>query len=329
MNVLLPDGYDGHHRFPVLYLLHGHGDAYDYWVNPARGDLLDIAKGLRAIVVMPEAATGWYTNWWDGGARGTDGRGWERYHLDELIPLAERRLRILPGRSNHAIAGLSMGGEGAVYYAEQRPGYFGSVASFSGAISIRRPEYAGAGFDTQGQHYADVYGSPNGFYAAGHDPTALAAALRWTRIFVRVGDGVALPLFPGELTNTFGAVAEADLAQQAGDFVSAAQRAGDSVTYQPTTGIHDWPWWRLALRAALQWGFFHKVPEHPAAWSFATVSQSGQAWDLHFRFAKPPATVERLRRSGAMLYVTGSGTVTIRRAGHRAFTATLPFQRRL
>ena len=34
-----------------------------------------------------------------------------------------------------------MGGLGALYYASQRPGYFGSAASFSGAISIQRPEW--------------------------------------------------------------------------------------------------------------------------------------------------------------------------------------------
>jgi hypothetical protein len=48
VNVLLPDGYDGKRHFPVLYLLHGHGDAYDYWVNPQKGDLLDIVKGSPA-----------------------------------------------------------------------------------------------------------------------------------------------------------------------------------------------------------------------------------------------------------------------------------------
>src|SRR5439155_22876282 len=43
VDVYLPSGYDGRRHFPVLYLLHGHGDAYDYWVNPKRGDLLHIA----------------------------------------------------------------------------------------------------------------------------------------------------------------------------------------------------------------------------------------------------------------------------------------------
>ena len=33
-NVLLPDGYDGKRRFPVLYLLHGVGDNFSSWMKP-------------------------------------------------------------------------------------------------------------------------------------------------------------------------------------------------------------------------------------------------------------------------------------------------------
>ena len=153
LNVYLPDGYDGKRRFPVLYLLHGHGDSYDAWVNPKRGDLLNVAHGFPGIIVMPEGARGWYTNWWRAGARSP---AWERYHLDELIPLIEHHYKILPGRRWHAIAGMSMGGEGSMFYAEQRPGYFGSAASFSGVLSIQRPEWP-AGFDTQGEGHDNVY----------------------------------------------------------------------------------------------------------------------------------------------------------------------------
>ena len=49
----------------------------------------------RAIVVMPEGATGFYTNWWNGGRRGAP--GWERFFIDELVPLVERRFRVAPG----------------------------------------------------------------------------------------------------------------------------------------------------------------------------------------------------------------------------------------
>ncbi|MFL5867272.1 MAG: alpha/beta hydrolase-fold protein [Thermoleophilaceae bacterium] len=327
VNVLLPDGYDGKRRFPVLYLLHGHGDAYDSWADPAHGDVARIAAHLGAIVVMPEGARGWYTNWWNGGRRGAP--AWEGYHLDELIPLVEKRLRIRPGRRWHAIAGLSMGGEGAMYYATQRPGYFGTAASFSGVLSIQRDEWP-SGFNTQGENYDDVFGDPSAqrFYSTGHNPTALSANLDHTRLFVAVGNGVPGPN-PDETSNTFGQVAEIELAQQAKDFVAAAEADGNHPEYRPQQGIHDWPYWRRHLTQAIAWGLFRPVDEHPAAWSFQTVSRSGDMWGLRFRFVAAPNTVETFRLRRGTLTGSGGGRVTIETTDGCRFTATLEFTRRV
>lgn len=323
VNVLLPDGYDGKRRFPVLFLLHGHGDAYDSWADRGHGDVANVARSLGAVIVMPEAARGWYTNWWNGGRRGAP--AWESYHLDELIPLVEQRLKILPGRRWHAIAGLSMGGEGALYYASQRPGYFGSAASFSGAISIQRGEWP-TSFNTQGENYAQVYGDP--FYVTGHNPTALTANLTHTRLFVAVGNGVPAPN-PDELTNTFGQVAEADLAKHASDFVKAARADGEQPEYRPQQGIHDWPYWRRHLGQAIAWGLFRPVDEEPASWTYKTVARSGEMWGLRFRFAGPPGTVETFRRQGRTLSAGGDGDVTVETPDGCRLNAILPFSRRL
>jgi S-formylglutathione hydrolase FrmB len=325
INVLLPDGYDPHRAYPVLYLLHGHGDAYDSWADPKHGDVARIAAGLRAIVVMPEGGRGWYTNWWHGGARSP---GWERYYLEELVPLVERRVKIAPGRSNHAIAGLSMGGEGAAYLAEELPGYFGSVAIFSGVLSLQRPEWP-AGMSTQGEQSSDVFGDPDAqrFYWTGHNPTALAGNLRWTRVFVTVGDGT--PGSPSEATNTFGEVAEAELRQHAQDFVAAAQHDGVDVTYLPRQGIHDWPYWRAGLAGALRWGFFKDVRDTPSRWSYETVSQHGRAWDMRYDFDRPPDTVIDFERDGHRISATGAGTVTLRFDKRRGtLRLALPFRDR-
>jgi S-formylglutathione hydrolase FrmB len=327
VTVALPDGYDGRRRFPVLYLLHGHGDSSGSWVREQDGDLGRTATGLGAIVVMPEGAQGWYTNWWDAGARGRDGREWERYFADEVVPMAERRLRVLPGRANHAIAGLSMGGEGAAFFAQMLPGYFGAVATFSGAVSIQRLEWPAA-FDTQGQRHAAVFGDPTAqaFYWSGHNPTALAGNLAHTRVFVRVGDGVPDLARFGELQNSFGQVAEAELRQHAEDFVTAARAAGAPTTYEPRQGIHDWRYWREALVSAVHWGFFRPVVEHPATWTYRTVAVFGRAWDLRYRFAAPPTTLVTFTRTGRVLEGAGAGTVRIAAHGYRRFTATLPFR---
>ena len=321
VNVLLPDGYDGKRRFPILYLLHGHGDAYDSWMSPEQGRLTEVAKRFPGIVVMPEAARGWYTNWWNGGKRAEP--AWERYHLEELMPLIQRRYRIRRERRWHAIAGLSMGGEGAIYYATQRPGYFGAAASFSGVLNLLRPEWP-AGFDSQGEKHQEVFGDPQdqSFYWTGHSPTALVGNLHDTRVFVAVGDGTP---GPDDLTNYFGAVAERDLREHAVDFVNAARAVGVRVEYQPRQGVHDWPYWRQHLTDALKWGFFEPVEEHPLQWSFTTVSQSSRAWGFRFDFDETPFAVETFNRYGDRLAGDGKGRVKIRTPSGRTLTAELPF----
>ena len=324
VEVVLPNAYDGKRRFPVLYVLHGHGDTYDSWIDSRNGDIRRLAAGLEAIIVSPEGGRGWYTDWWNGGRRGAP--GWERYHLDELVPLISKRFRVRPGRRWHAIAGLSMGGEGATYYAEQRPGYFGAVATFSGVLSIQRPEWP-QGFDTQGEDHQVVYGDPDAqrFYWEGHNPTALVGNLAHTRVFVAVGDGT--PTTPGEVSNYFGALAEADLRQHATDFVNAAKGAGVDVTYHPHHGIHDWPYGRQYMREALEWRFFKPVVQTPRRWSYRTIARSSQAWGLRFVLTKDPTEVATFARAGDFLTGTGSGTVRIRRLGAtKAVTAKLPFK---
>ena len=324
VNVLLPDGYTPKQRWPVLFLLHGHGDAFDSWANPKRGDVRTVATGFPGLIVMPEGARGWYVNWWNGGRRGEP--GWERYYLDELVPAIEKRFPIRRGRRWHAIAGLSMGGEGAMMFAIRRPGWFGSVAAFSGPLSIQRPEWP-HGFDTQGEKHTDVFGDPeaNEFYWRGHNPTALTDNLEHTRVYTAVGDGTP---GPGDLTNYFGAVAEADLRQHNEDFAAAARESGVDHTYRPHPGVHDWPYWRADLADAIRWGFFKPVAEESHdRWSYATVSQRGFAWGFRYRFAEPPAELVTLRRSGRRLIGEGEGTVTITTPGRRTFTAELPFDR--
>jgi S-formylglutathione hydrolase FrmB len=323
VNVLLPDGFTRARRYPVLYLLHGHGDSYWSWYAQKNGDLLKTAAGFPGIVVMPEAGQGWYADWWNGGKRGSP--GWESYHLRELIPLVERRLPIRRGRRWHAIAGLSMGGEATMYYASQLPGYFGSAAAFSPPVSIQRPEWP-TGFNTQGQGYDTVFGDVGGFYATGHNPLKLVDNLRWTRLFVGVGDGT--PTTADDADNFFGQVAERELRAQADEFVPAAEAAGASVLYDKRPGVHDWPYWRQYLRDAIGWGFFSRVVWHPGTWIFKTAMQRSSAWGYSLVFASPPSTLEIFSFSGGRLSASGAGRVTVRGPHGCRLVATLPFKSR-
>lgn len=327
-SVYLPAGFSRSRRYPLLVLMHGQGDAYDSWPNEVNGDLLSTARGFPGIIVMPEGDRGFYTNWWNDGRRGQP--AWERYHLDELLPRVMKRLPVRRGRRWHAIAGLSMGGEGTMFYASQRPGFFGSAASFSGPLSIQRPTYQNAFDAATGQSKEAIFGDPvaQRFYWDGHDPVKLVANLRSTRLYVSAGDGVPSPERPNEATNWFGQAAEAELGRHAAEFQSAASDAGAPVTYRPHHGIHDWPYWRADLADAIEWGFFERPPRPRGGWTYRTVARTGNAWGMRFRFRRPPAELIRFERDGKLLRGFGSGTVRIRIGGRR-FETELPFERRV
>lgn len=60
--VILPAGYDksSDTRYPVLYLLHGHGGKYDSWVKSIKKSLPQEATKWQMIVVCPDGQNSWY-----------------------------------------------------------------------------------------------------------------------------------------------------------------------------------------------------------------------------------------------------------------------------
>jgi len=132
-NVILPDDYDtsGTTRYPVLYLLHGLTGHYSDWLS--RTNVGDYASAYRIIVVTPEGNDGWYT---DSESVATD--KYESYILQELIPDVQQRYRTIEARYGRAIAGLSMGGYGALKFGLKTPSTFVFAGSMSGAVGVTR-----------------------------------------------------------------------------------------------------------------------------------------------------------------------------------------------
>src|SRR5687768_17983954 len=132
-NVILPPDYDTSTttRYPVLYLLHGLSGHYSDWAS--RSNVADHAAQYRMIVITPEGNDGWYTN---SATITTD--KYESYILEELIPDVQQRYRTIEARYGRAIAGLSMGGYGAIKFGLKSPQTFAFAASMSGAFAITR-----------------------------------------------------------------------------------------------------------------------------------------------------------------------------------------------
>ena len=125
MTIYLPPTYDGKKRFPVMYLLHGHGGDETAWSDLGRtSQIMDnlIAEGkcVPMIVVMPNgnptcnAAPGW----WHEGMYTPDGNAFnqrgakstmEESFMD-IVNFVDNHYQTIQKRSARAVTGLSMGG---------------------------------------------------------------------------------------------------------------------------------------------------------------------------------------------------------------------------
>ncbi len=129
--VILPRDYEAMKtaRYPVIYLLHGLGGHYDNWTDKTKvGQYL---QGFNFIIVTPEGGDGWYMD-----SVSVPNDRYESYLVDELIPEIDKNFRTTNDRAGRAVAGLSMGGYGALKFGLKYPDKFILAGSFSGALGI-------------------------------------------------------------------------------------------------------------------------------------------------------------------------------------------------
>ena len=126
--VILPAKIAEGKKLPVIYLLHGGGGSYRDWTNYS--DVAQYAeRGL--ILVMPEGNSSYYVN----SADHPQDR-YEDYIVHDLIADVENRFPAATGRSNRAIAGVSMGGFGAVILALKHPDLVVFAGGMSSALDV-------------------------------------------------------------------------------------------------------------------------------------------------------------------------------------------------
>jgi diacylglycerol O-acyltransferase / trehalose O-mycolyltransferase len=237
LRVLLPKGYraDSGRRYPVLYLLHGADSDYRSWTR--YGDAQAITARAPMIVVMPDGGTmGWYTDWYQGD-RPVQPR-WESYHVGELVPWIDATYRTVAARRGRAIAGLSMGGYGALSYAARHADTFAAAASFSGALEV-------GSTDAWGER------SANESRWRAHLPISIAARLRSLALVeLRTGDGRPGPLDRrGTKPGCPACGLERYLHRSNVRLHARLQALGIRHVWDDYgPGTHDWPYWRRDLR---------------------------------------------------------------------------------
>jgi S-formylglutathione hydrolase FrmB len=276
--VYLPPSYDRapDRRYPVAYYLHGLWGRETDWAR--HGRLADVADSLAAgggpelVLVMPDGDDSWYTTWNALGTadacRADTARRepaasycvpWARYDdylARDLVARVDSAYRTRPGRAHRGVAGLSMGGYGAVTLALRYPDVFAAAVSHSGVLA---PLLAGPRPYAPPARWAPSVDSLRALYgrywttlplAMGRDTAAWWArdpARLLARARAAAPRAAPVPALRAD-------VGTADLlVSQNRAFRDAARALGVPLAYAEWPGGHTWAYWRAHAGEGLAW----------------------------------------------------------------------------
>ncbi len=225
--VLLPADITSTQKLPVLYLLHGGGGGFRDWSNYS-----DVAKyiGQHLVVVMPEGSSSYYTN-----SAGHQQDRYEDYIVHDLIADAEQRLPVSGGRAHRAIAGVSMGGFGAVVLALKHPDLFVFAGGLSSALDVPSRPFSIKRLG-QWQQYRSIFGPWGSQASRASDPFLL----------VRSAD-------PAQSPYVFLACGEQEgLLPANRRFAALLEARHFSYEFHASPGGHDWSQWNQQVPALMR-----------------------------------------------------------------------------
>jgi len=272
--VYLPPSYDRDtsRRFPVVYYLHGLSGSETDWLSKGSidvaADSLFAAGAHEMILVMPDGDDGWYTSWAQQVSLASCAdtlhtespdrycvahERYDDYIAHDVVQFIDAHYRTRADRAHRGIAGLSMGGYGAVILALHYPTVFAAAASHSGVLSTL---YVGPHPFTEPARYAASVGDARP--AAGSfwpryqlywgndlarwydaDPAHAAAAL--------LHSGRPMPALFIDCGSDDGFV------DQNRAFHAELARLGIPHSYAEWPGAHSWRYWSTHVRQSLAW----------------------------------------------------------------------------
>ncbi len=186
-------------------------------------------------VVMPDGANYFYLDNEDTG------EGFGRYVAQELVDVTRLMFPLSPLRTDTVIAGLSMGGFGALHNGFRCADSFGAVIALSPAlitdeVAGMKPGYGN--FMAPYGYYRHTFGEPEKLPGSGKDPKGQAKSC----------------LEKGAAPRVFLACGKEDfLFPQNRDFHAYLASIGYPHAWWTRTGGHDFGFWNRAMPAALEW----------------------------------------------------------------------------
>jgi S-formylglutathione hydrolase FrmB len=212
----------------MLILLHGLSDGSAAWL--LRTSLFRYAEVYDIACVMPEVQRSFYLNM-------KYGLDYATYIYEELPEICEKLFNVSCKPKDLMLAGLSMGGYGALYGALKYPEKFSVIGSFSGAPDLKSIVTTLAKADPSIQRdCVNIFG----------DPPVVTEAQDLYALAEKAGcRAKALPLYM-----TCGA--EDFLHDSNVHIRDHLIRLGFNLTYEEWPGIHEWGFWDLSLQKFLK-----------------------------------------------------------------------------
>lgn len=259
VNVIMPDKprsvgcrefYGSEKKYRVLWLLHGTFGGYDDWIRKSNIELYACEKDL--IVVMPGVGNSDYTRW-DNFTLGYDS---QRFITDELMPMIQGWFPASSRREDNFVAGLSMGGKGALMFALKYPELFAKAAVLS---------YIPSDMDAQREELEKLYDRP--FEEVKDDSDVMHASLRQYNIMHKYGSFEAYMNSSYNLWRMLGKADSAvlpDLFFSVGTedplfsmdclakFESYMNSLGIPAVFETGKGSHEWRVWERDIQKAFR-----------------------------------------------------------------------------
>jgi S-formylglutathione hydrolase FrmB len=233
--VYLPDGYETSNlKYPVLYLLHGHNQDLYAWVNfghiqPTADALIAHGEMPPAIIVMPDAGVSWFVD---------RKEKMETAVIQDLLGDVQHTFRVIEARNGRVIAGLSMGGYGALRFVLKYPEMFAAAGLLSPAIYDTEPPQA------SGARRASVFGAPE-FDAQVWKELNYPAL--WDTFLAKK---IAVPMYinSGDDDDFF-------IEAEATRLYSLLRKNGQPAELRIVDGAHRWPVWESTIGEAMRYVF--------------------------------------------------------------------------
>lgn len=235
IGVILPqDIHRGNRPVKTLYLLHGRSHNYSVWSRYT--GLERYAENYNAAIIMPEVNRSFYTDM-------TYGLDYQAYLSRELPDLCESMFHISPIPQDRYIAGMSMGGYGALKSALRSPERYAACGAISAVTDIRHRVAETPDSDPRKQEFRAIFGDDCA--PAPEDDIfhlAVSHATSKHRPNFYLACGTEDHLYPDSLRLS-----------------RHLQTLSYQVCCEEWQGIHDWGFWDEALKRLLAHFFADKV----------------------------------------------------------------------